>query len=182
MLTKMTPQKVLNFWFQETTPKQRFGKSTVFDAKIRRRFLETYKRAARGELSHWRKSARGRLAEIIVLDQFPRNMFRTKAQAHACDTLALVLAQEAVRCGADKKLTTEERMFVYLPYMHSESKSLQRESVRLFQRLGHAEALWFARDHKKVVDRFGRFPHRNKALGRNSTATEKKFMQAHKGY
>lgn len=178
----MTPRTVLDFWFKETKPEQRFAKSAAFDAKIRRRFLQTYHEASRGELAHWRKSAKGRLAEIIVLDQFPRNMFRGKAQAHACDVLALMLAQEAVRSGADTKLSKEERMFVYLPYMHSESKLVQRDSVKLFKSLGLKEPLSYARDHKRVVDRFGRFPFRNEALGRKSTVAEKKFMRTHKGY
>lgn len=175
-------QAVITFWFHEASPEQKFTKDKKFDALIRRRFLDTHRAATKGELAGWRKSAKGRLAEIIVLDQFSRNMFRGLPQAFASDAVALTLAQEAIRAGAEKKLTKTERQFLYLPFMHSESKKLQRESVQLFKKLGDKKSLWFARDHKKVVDRFGRFPHRNKALGRPSTAAEKKFMRTHKGY
>jgi len=173
---------VITFWFKENGMKQWFRKSAAFDARVRRKFLKTYQAAAKGELADWRKTAKGRLAEIIVLDQFARNMFRGKAQAFANDSLALALAQEAVRHGADKKLGQMERMFLYLPFMHSESKKIQRESVKLFRKLGNKEALRFAKDHKKIIDRFGSFPHRNKALGRKTTASEKRFMKTHKGY
>lgn len=178
----MTGRDVLRFWFTETTPEQRFTKDPKFDAKLRRRFLDTYWRVAKGEMADWRKSAKGRLAEIIVLDQFARNMFRGSGQAFAADSIALTLAQEAIRSGADKKLTKAERQFLYLPFMHSESRLIQRESVKLFKKFHDKKSLWFARDHKKVVDRFGRFPHRNKALGRKSTAAEMRFMRTHKGY
>lgn len=163
----------MNEWFQ---------KSARFDAKVRRKFLNTYESAACGETAHWRSTPKGRLAEIIVLDQFARNMFRGKARAFAADPLALILAQEALRAGADKKMSKYERLFLYLPFMHSESKKVQRDSVRLFKKLGDKQVLWFAKDHQKVVNRFGRFPHRNKALGLKSTAAEKKFMKTHKGY
>ena len=109
-------------------------------------------------------------------------MFRSAPQAFAYDSLALALAQEALRARADKKMNKQERMFLYLPFMHSESRKIQRESVELFKKLGQKEALWYAKDHKKLIDRFGRFPHRNVALGRKSTSVEKKFMRTHKGY
>ena len=173
---------VIRFWFKECTPKQWFTKSKSFDTKVRKRFLKTYWSVARGEMAHWRAAPKGRLAEILVLDQFARNMFRRKPQAFMYDPLALALAQEALRARADKKMNKQERMFLYLPFMHSESKKLQRESVKLFKKLGQKEAFWYAKDHKKVIDRFGRFPHRNKTLGRKSTVAEKRFMRTHKGY
>ena len=178
----MSWKSVIRFWFRECTPKQWFTKSKSFDAKVRKRFLETYWSVARGETAHWRSTPRGRLAEILVLDQFARNIFRGKAQAFAYDFLALALAQEALRARADKSMSKLERMFLYLPFMHSESRKIQRESVKLFKKLAQKEALWYARDHRKVIDRFGRFPHRNKTLDRKSTSVEKKFMRAHKGY
>jgi len=178
----MNWKSVIRFWFKECTPKQWFTKSKSFDAKVRKRFLKTYWAVARGETAHWRSTPKGRLAEIIVLDQFARNMFRSAPQAFAYDSLALALAQEALRARADKKMNKQERMFLYLPFMHSESRKIQRESVELFKKLGQKEALWYAKDHKKLIDRFGRFPHRNVALGRKSTSVEKKFMRTHKGY
>ena len=208
----MTPDKVLKFWFKECSPEQWFKKkSAKFDALIRRRFLKTYWAVVRGETglgprrkagarrreegprnsrareyawetSDWRKTPRGRLAEIIVLDQFSRNMFRGKPQAFLYDPLALALAQEVVRRGDDRKLSKIERRFLYLPFEHSESKKMHREAVRVFKSLGDKEALWYERDHKKVIDRFGRYPSRNKILGRKSTVAEKKFLQTHKGW
>jgi len=173
---------VLTFWFKQTKPEQRFAKRKKFDAVIRRKFLKTYMQIVRGEKAEWRANACGRLAEIVVLDQFARNMFRDTPSMFAHDALALALAQEAIRAGADKKLTREERMFLYMPFMHSESRVIHRESLKLFKGLGNKEALWYARDHKKIIDRFGRYPHRNKVLGRKITAVEKKFLKTHKGY
>lgn len=109
-------------------------------------------------------------------------MFRGKEQAFVYDHLALALAQEAIRSGSHRSMSKFEKLFLFLPFMHSESKKVQKESVRLFATLKDKQVLWFARDHKKVVDRFGRFPHRNAARGWKSTAAEKKFMETHKGY
>ncbi len=175
-------QQVYKFWFKDNGQKQWFQKSTSFDREIRRKFLATYEAAVRGELSHWRTSAKGRLAEIIVLDQFARNMFRGEAQAFAYDPLALALAQEAIRAGAPQRFSKFQKLFLYLPFMHSESKKVQVTSVRLFKTLKDKEVTYFANDHKKVVDRFGRFPHRNAARKLKSTPAEKKFMLTHKGY
>lgn len=173
---------VLAFWFKQTKPEQRFAKSKKFDATIRRKFLKTYWEVVRGEKAGWRASARGRLAEIIVLDQFARNMFRGMPQMFVHDALALALAQEAIRAGADGRLSKEGRRFLYMPFMHSESRKIHRESIKLFKKLGNKESLWYARDHKKIIDRFGRYPHRNKVVGGKSTAAEKKFLRKHKGY
>jgi uncharacterized protein (DUF924 family) len=175
-------REVYDFWFKKHGKKDWFGKSAKFDAAIRRKFLSTYWEIARGEHADWRTTPKGRLSEIIVLDQFARQMFRGEAQAFLFDPLALALAQEAIRSGADKALKETERFFIYLPFMHSESKKIQKESVRLFKKLGDKEALWYARDHKKVIDRFGRFPHRNAARGWKSTPAEKSFMRSHRGY
>lgn len=173
---------VYKFWFKENGMEQWFQKSAEFDARLRRKFLKLHGAVVRGEAADWRTTPKGRLAEILVLDQFSRNMFRGSGEAFVYDPLALALAQEAVRAGADKRMNKFERLFLYLPFMHSESKRIQRESVRLFKKLGDKEILWYARDHKKVVDRFGRFPHRNKARGWKSTKAEQAFMRTHKGY
>lgn len=178
----MRPRTILMFWFKQHGMKDWFGKDKKFDAKIRKKFIKVYEAAARGEMHEWRKTPRGRLAEILLLDQFSRNMFRSTPRAFASDLQALILAQEALRAGADKSLGTFERFFLYLPFEHSESKKMQRIAVRLISKLGHKEATHYARDHKKVIDRFGRFPHRNAILGRPSTAAEKAFLRTHKGY
>jgi uncharacterized protein (DUF924 family) len=176
-------EPVLKFWFDGKGFEDRFfSKKPGLDVVIRKKFLTTYEAVVRGETAHWRSSPSGRLAEIIVLDQFSRNMFRGTPQMYRHDALALALAQEAIRVGADKALNKDERMFMYLPFEHSESKKIQRESLRLFKQIWPKETLKYAVDHKRIIDTFGRFPHRNEILGRKSTAEEKKFMRTHKGY
>ncbi len=178
----MKPADVLAFWFEETKPEQHFKKDAAFDALIKQRFLDTYWAAVRGELSDWRETPEGRLAEIIVLDQFSRNMFRNDPQAFAHDPLALALAQEAVRAGDDLKLPVPKRRFLYLPYEHSESRAVHAVAVTLFESLGDAEALKYELLHKEIIDRFGRYPHRNATLGRASTDEERAFLKDNKGF
>ena len=179
----MTWKPIIKFWFYKKGPKEWFfSKKPGLDALVRRKFLKTYWAVVRGETAHWRKTPLGRLAEIIVLDQFSRNMFRGTPEMYRYDPLALALAQEAIGSGVDKKLTKDQRMFMYLPFEHSESRKIQKKSVRLLKKIWGKEWMKYAYDHKNIVDRFGRFPHRNKILGRTSTPAEKKFMQTHKGY
>lgn len=168
---------VLGFWFAELAPKDRFKKDQQIDTTIKQRFQNTLEGAAEGELYEWRKEAKGRLAEIIVLDQFPRNIYRDHSKAFAYDSLALVLAQEAISKGADLELPPEQRHFMYMPFMHSESKKIQERSLELFKNLGVPEALDFALKHKEIIDQFGRYPHRNKVLGRESTEKELEFLK-----
>ena len=177
------PKAILEFWFKgKDFNDWFFSKKRGFDALVRRKFLATYQAVIRGETAKWRKNPRGRLAEIIVLDQFSRNMFRGSPEMYRYDALALALAQEAIRSGADKKLHKDERMFMYLPFEHSESRKVQKKSVKLFKKVWGKDKIKYAIDHKNIVDKFGRFPHRNKILGRKSTAAEIKFMLTHKGY
>ncbi|OSQ35619.1 DUF924 family protein [Thalassospira mesophila] len=174
----MTPDAILNFWFTELTPKQWFEKDTALDHHINERFADFHAAARVGELFHWRETARGRLAEIIVLDQFSRNMFRDRAEAFACDTLALVLAQEAILQKADEDLkTASEKLFLYMPYMHSESETIHDIALTLFDQPGLENNLDFEKRHKQIIDRFGRYPHRNDILGRPSTPEEIVFLQ-----
>ena len=170
-------QQVIDFWFQELSPEQWFNGGEELDRQISTRFTDLLTQARRGELSAWRESPLGRLAEIIVLDQFSRNIYRKSAEAFSADTVALVLAQEAIRCGADQELSQEMRVFCYLPYMHSESKAIHQEALVLFQQLGLASNLDFEIKHKAIIDRFGRYPHRNQLLGRESTPEELAFLQ-----
>jgi uncharacterized protein (DUF924 family) len=127
-------------------------------------------------LAGWRKTGKGRLAEIIVLDQFSRNLFRDDPRAYAADPLALALAQEAIAADIPTAFSAKRRVFFYLPFMHSESRLVQTQSVRLFEGLGLAKNLDFARQHQAVIERFGRFPHRNAALGRTSTPEEIAYL------
>ncbi|MDA8444226.1 DUF924 family protein [Paracidovorax valerianellae] len=168
---------VLSFWFEDSTPQQWFAKDDAFDAAIRQRFANLHHEAAQAQLWPWRTTPSGRLAEILVLDQFSRNLHRDSAQAFVCDGMALVLAQEAVAAQADAALPVDWRAFVYMPYMHSESLAVQDESVALFTRLGNPNNLDFAVRHRDIVARFGRFPHRNAVLGRASTAEETAFLR-----
>jgi uncharacterized protein (DUF924 family) len=173
----MQPHDILGFWFDELTPKQHFAKDTALDALIRTRFGATLQAAARGELQPWRTDAPGRLAEIIVLDQFPRNIHRDTPQAFACDALALGLARELVAQGLDRALPLPQRAFVYIPYMHSEDLGAHTEALPLFSQPGLENNLHFLHRHTEIIRRFGRYPHRNAVLGRASTPEELAFLQ-----
>lgn len=173
----MRAEDILYFWFTEAGPDRWWKKSKAFDDLVRRRFEALYFQGTRGELAHWRGRAHGRLAEIIVLDQFPRNMFREDARAFAADNVALVLSQEAVLFGALDKLNVDEQPFLLMPFMHSESAAIHEQAVLLFDRPGLEDNLKFEHAHKAIIDRFGRYPHRNAILGRKSTAEETAFLQ-----
>jgi uncharacterized protein (DUF924 family) len=170
------PQSILTFWFEELTPKQHFVKDPALDEIIRARFGNTLEAAARCELFGWRTTAEGRLAEIIVLDQFSRNVYRDTPRAFAQDALALVLAQELVASTQDHRLPSAQRVFAYMPYMHSESALVHAQAVALFSQPGIEGNLDFELRHKSIIDRFGRFPHRNAILGRSSSAEELVFL------
>lgn len=172
----MQPQSILHFWFEELTAKQHFVKDASLDETIRTRFGDTLEAAARCELFGWRATAEGRLAEIIVLDQFSRNVYRDTPRAFAQDALALVLAQELVASKQDRSLPGAQRVFTYLPYMHSESALVHTQAVALFTQLGNERNLDFELRHKAIIDRFGRYPHRNAILGRTSSAQELAFL------
>jgi uncharacterized protein (DUF924 family) len=141
------------------------------------RFSEVYEKAIRCELFDWRENPEGRLAEIIVLDQFSRNMFRESAKSFAFDCLSLSLAQQAVALGADKHIEKSRRSFMYLPYMHSESREIHKEALKIYQSHEVQGSLDFEIKHKNIIDQFGRYPHRNKALGRVSTDKEIEFLK-----
>ena len=174
--TPLTAEAPLNFWFRELEPAQWFRKDAALDARIRERFGETHRAAAAGELWQWRGSPAGRLAEILVLDQFSRHLFRDGPEAFAQDAAALVLAQEAVAQGADQALAVNQRVFLYMPYMHSESLRIHDEALRLFDQPGMEENLRFEHRHRDILLRFGRYPHRNAILGRDSTPEERAFL------
>ncbi|HNP37103.1 MAG TPA: DUF924 family protein [Woeseiaceae bacterium] len=172
-------QNVLEFWFETLSPSDWYKKSDDLDRRIRTQFEPTLKTILAGETSDWRDSADGRLAEIIVLDQFTRNMYRGKPASFATDPLALALAQEAVRCGDDQDLDPDKRAFLYMPYMHSESPKVHEKALELFADLPNLE---YEKRHKAIIDRFGRYPHRNEILGRTSTAEEIEWMATNKGF
>jgi len=171
-----SPAEIIDFWFEEIDPSCWWKKDDQFDAMIARRFGAVHSSAARCELFAWRDSAIGRLAEIIVLDQFSRNIFRDTAAAFACDPLALSLAQAAIASGSDSELTTAQRNFLYMPFMHSESLVIHDVAVTLFARNGDPSTMDFERRHRAIIERFGRYPHRNDLLRRESTAEEREFL------
>jgi uncharacterized protein (DUF924 family) len=172
----MHPQSILHFWFTELTPKQHYAKDAALDETIRTRFGPTLEAAARCELFSWRATPEGRLAEVLVLDQFSRNVYRDTPRAFAQDALALVLAQELVASGQDRSLPLAQRSFAYMPYMHSESALVHAQAVALFSQPGLEDNFRFELRHKEIIDRFGRYPHRNTPLGRASTPAELAFL------
>jgi len=170
------PDAVLGFWFQEIQPAQWWRADPAFDELIATRFGALHQQAVRVELFPWRARPQGRLAELIVLDQFSRNIHRDTPLAFAADALALALAQEAVALGADLALPPEQRPFLYMPYMHSESPAIHAVGEPLIRERAPANHDSEVR-HRAIVDRFGRYPHRNAVLGRESTAEELAFLQ-----
>jgi uncharacterized protein (DUF924 family) len=172
----MQPHSLLHFWFTELTPKQHFAKDPALDETIRTRFGATLEAAAKCELFAWRATPEGRLAEIVLLDQFSRNVYRDTARAFAQDALALAQAQELVASGQDRSLPLAQRSFAYMPYVHSESALVHAQAVALFSQPGMEDTLRFELRHQAIIERFGRYPHRNAILGRSSTAQELAFL------
>ncbi|TVP60358.1 MAG: DUF924 domain-containing protein [Halomonadaceae bacterium] len=170
-------QEVLSFWFEEIEPEKWWLADPDFDRLISKRFSSLLGQASLGELYQWRDNFPSRLAEIIVLDQFSRNVFRNTPAAFSQDPMALALAQEAVSAGALEALGDAERGFLLLPYMHSESKLIHQQAERLYREFAPADNYQFELKHKAIIDRFGRYPHRNKILGRESTEEEIEFLK-----
>lgn len=173
----MSAQQVLDFWFKQTPPELWFDQNDALDQQIKQQFGDLHARAVAGELQDWRIDAQCRLAEIILIDQFSRNLYRDQAAAFAHDPMALVLAQEAIVQGADQQLSEVQRSFLYMPFMHSESRLIHEKALDLFIQLGNENNLKFEKLHQDIIARFGRYPHRNKALGRISTPDELEFLK-----
>lgn len=178
----MTYKTILDFWFREINRDMWFAKSEEFDREIQDRFEDIYLQARQGELFPWRENIYGRLAEIIILDQFSRNMYRDTAQAFATDNLALVLSQEALALPDFEDLLDDEKRFVLMPWMHSESARIHEEAVQLFMKYHLEKPLKYELQHKAIIDQFHRYPHRNKALNRQSTKEELAFLQEFDGF
>ncbi|HZY65604.1 MAG TPA: DUF924 family protein [Rubrobacteraceae bacterium] len=181
------PGEVLDFWFgRENEPvygefrEAWFQKDEEFDGQIRDRFLEDYERAARGEYDRWKEDAESCLALVILLDQFPRNLFRGDPRTYMTDDKALGISREGIEQGLDRKLPPFQRHFLYMPFMHSEDLEDQRRSVTLFRELAEEDGpdvTEYAEGHRDIVERFGRFPHRNEVLGRRTTPEEAEFLE-----
>jgi len=175
-------EAVLRFWFTEAGPKRWFKRDRAFDNTCRQKFLTTLEAAGHGACIPWRSTPRGRCAEIIVLDQLSRNIFRGTPEAFAQDSLALACAREAVASGDDLRMSAEERYFCYMPFMHAEDLAVHDEALRLFTALGNREALRYEKAHREVIRRFGRYPSRNPILGRESSPEELDYLNTSAGF
>lgn len=173
----MNYDDVLSFWFEDIEPSKWWTKDIGFDLLVKNKFLTLHEQANKCELFEWRKSAKGRLAEIIVLDQFSRNIFRDTVDAFSSDPLALVLAQEAIFLGMHTELNQRERSFMFMPYMHSESLYMHDIAVELYKSNGIQANLEFEISHREIIKKFGRYPHRNIILNRDSTNEEVVFLK-----
>lgn len=176
-MTNASAKDVIDFWFEQLEPKNWFEKDAVLDQRIASKFSQTLQQASVGELWQWRDTPHGRLAEIIVLDQFSRNIYRDNAKAFATDPLAVALCQEAINIGTDKLLNTTEKSFLYMPLMHSESLKIHDLALEMFNQPGLENNYEFELKHRVIIEEFGRYPHRNEILGRKSTEEELAFWQ-----
>lgn len=170
--------ELLAFWFSESVKKLWFNSTPEFDAQLKEKYLDLVERAERGELDSWATEARGALALVIILDQLPLNIFRQQARSFATESNAQKIAAQAVDKNLDQQLSDEQKAFMYLPFMHSEDLALQDKSVELFEKAGLNENLRYAKHHRELIRRFGRFPHRNKILGRESSPEEIDYLNS----
>jgi len=173
---------VLDFWFSDSVKPLWFRSTPAFDEELCERFLTTWQAAASGELRRWAESPEGALALVIVLDQFPLNMFRGKAESFSTEARSREVAREAVEKGWDKELDTSRLAFLYMPFMHSENLDDQDRSVALFEAAGLTDNLRFAMHHRELIRRFGRFPHRNAILGRASSEDELTYLASKEAF
>ena len=175
-------QEIVDFWFSDEVRKLWFNSTPEFDRSLTERYAETLEQAARGELDHWMQTAQGCLALVIILDQFPLNMFRGSAQSFATEARSRDVARHAIEQGLDKELEADQRAFLYMPFMHSESLADQELALELFDQPGLEGNYRFARHHHGIIERFGRFPHRNEALGRSSSEAEIEYLNSKEAF
>jgi uncharacterized protein (DUF924 family) len=178
----MTPEEIIDYWYSERLQRHWFASTPELDAEIHQRYAGLWERAAWGELDGWQESAEGSLALVIVLDQFPLNMFRGRPESFSTEARAVAVALQAVERGQDRQLPLEHRPFLYMPLMHSENSAHQALSVQLFDQPGLEQNLKFARHHQQLIQEFGRFPHRNAILGRPSTPAEIAYLNSPRAF
>jgi len=169
-------QAIIKFWFNDIVSPKWWVKDRAFDALITDRYSDIHRQACRCELSHWRNDSLGRLAEILIIDQFSRNIYRNSPAAFAHDSLALALSQEAVNQGIDADMDGDQKAFLYMPYMHSESLAIHDMAIKLFAVPGLGSSLAYEKQHREIIVKFGRYPHRNNILNRQSTDSEREFL------
>ncbi len=180
--TPVEAEKLLQFWFSETSAKRWFRSTKAFDDELRQRFGADVQAGLRGELTHWLSSPHGALALVILLDQLPLNIYRGKAESFAGEAGACSAATVAIEQGWDRQLSQQEKAFLYIPFMHSESLADQDRALALFGAAGLDGNLHWAKHHREIVRRFGRFPHRNEILGRESTAEELAWLASDEAF
>ncbi|WP_455211776.1 DUF924 family protein [Kaarinaea lacus] len=174
--------EIVSFWFSEPVKKLWFNSTPEFDAQLKQKYLHVVECAERGDLDDWAEHANGALALAIILDQFPLNMFRQQARSFATENKARQIVEYAITKGLDQLLSDEQKAFLYLPYMHSENLEDQDKSVKLFEKAGLTENLRYAKHHRELIRRFGRFPHRNQILGRESTPDEIDYLNSKEAF
>lgn len=177
-----SPEDIIDFWFREIDPKIWFNSTAEFDGQLKSRFEQVYTAAIHNELNDWEKSPQGSVALVIVLDQFPLNMYRGQPESFAGENKSREVARRAVENGFDQELPDEQKAFLYLPFMHSENLEDQDLSVTLFEKAGLEYNLRYARHHREIVKQYGRFPHRNKILGRESTQAEIAYLNSKEAF
>ena len=182
MIEVETPDELIEFWFSELVAKRWFNSTPEFDDSLRHRYQELYEAASHGHLDHWRDTPLGSLALVILFDQIPLNIFRGQARSFATEEHARRVASIAIKHGYDKQLTDQQKAFLYMPFMHSESLQDQNRSIELYEKAGLENNLRFARHHRDIIERFGRFPHRNALLGRKSTEQEIAYLDSPEGF
>lgn len=176
------PREIIDFWFSDEVHERWFNSTEAFDLQLTQRFEATLEQAGRGELDHWMQTAEGCLALVILLDQFPLNMYRGQARSFATEARSREVARVAIEKGFDRDLPSEQKSFLYMPFMHSEQLEDQELALKLFDQPGLEENLRFARHHHGIVARFGRFPHRNAALGRSNTEAEIEYLNSKEAF
>lgn len=182
VMDQMTPNTVVEFWFSAQVRPLWFNSTPAFDAELRESFLETYRAALDGELAHWADSPEGALALVICLDQLPLNMFRNQAESFAGEAASRQIAAAAIERGFDQALDKIQKVFLYMPFMHSENLADQDRAIELFELAGLADNLHWAKHHREIVSRFGRFPHRNAILGRHSSQEELAYLASDEAF
>ncbi|MBL1276827.1 MAG: DUF924 domain-containing protein [Ectothiorhodospiraceae bacterium] len=181
-MSMITPQKVTAFWFSEAVQPMWFAATPEFDGQLRMQYLDTYHAALKGELAHWVDTPEGALALIICLDQLPLNMFRGEAASFEGEQASRDVAIQAIDRGFDQNLNDQQKLFMYMPFMHSEDIADHDKVLTLFEQAGLTDNLYWARHHRDIVVRFGRFPHRNKILGRESSQEEQEYLASSEGF
>jgi uncharacterized protein (DUF924 family) len=182
VMDKMTPNAVVEFWFSARVRPLWFNSTPAFDTELRESFLHTYGAALNGELAHWADSPQGALALVICLDQLPLNMFRGQAESFAGEAASRQIAAAAIERGFDQALDKIQKVFLYMPFMHSEDLADQDRAIALFGQADLSDNLHWAKHHREIVSRFGRFPHRNAILGRQSTREELDYLASDEAF